>query len=126
MAELWRVDGHSGHVEDRMHRRTTALATCWRTGPATLTRSGASVLSGGTTWWCRATVIAVPIDHDRELYRERNIMERGIRWLRQMPPCHMLREGRSGYLDLVMVVVVRHWLQNPSPLTACPKQFGRC
>ena len=55
-----------------------------------------------------------PIEHDRELYRERNVVERGIGWLKQ---CRRLatrfEKMASSYLGLVMFVAVRHWLQNP-------------
>ena len=56
----------------------------------------------------------VPIEHDRERYRERNVVERGIGWLKQ---CRRLatrfEKTASSYLGLVMFVAVRHWLQNP-------------
>ena len=56
----------------------------------------------------------VPIQHDRVLYRERNIVERGIGWFKQ---CRRLatrfEKTASSYLGLVMFVAVRHWLQNP-------------
>ena len=56
----------------------------------------------------------VPIDHDRVLYRECNLVERGIGWLKQ---CRRLarcfEKTVTSYLGLVMFVAVRHWLQNP-------------
>ncbi len=51
-----------------------------------------------------------PIEHDRE----RNVVERGIGWLKQ---CRRLatrfEKTASSYLGPVMFVAVRHWLQNP-------------
>ncbi|MCY4519278.1 MAG: IS5 family transposase [Caldilineaceae bacterium] len=56
----------------------------------------------------------VPIDYDRELYRERNIVERSIGWFKQ---CRRLatrfEKSASSYQGLVMFVAVHHWLQNP-------------
>ena len=56
----------------------------------------------------------VPIDHNWELYRERNIVERGISWLKQ---CRRLatrfEKTASSNQSLVMFVAVRHWRQNP-------------
>lgn len=56
----------------------------------------------------------MPIDHNRELYREQNIVERGIGWFKQ---CRCLatrfEKTASSLLGLVMFAAVRHWLQNP-------------
>ena len=55
-----------------------------------------------------------PIAPDRVLYRERNIVERGIGWLKQYRRLTTRFEKTvSSYLELVMFVAVHHWLQSP-------------
>ena len=67
----------------------------------------------------------VPIDHNRELYRERNIMERGIGWFKQR---HLLTtryekdvpDGRTSPCSSPFVT----GCNIPSSImSTCPKQF---
>lgn len=55
-----------------------------------------------------------PIDHDRALYRERNIVECSIGWLKQgrhIATCYE-KTAASG-LGFVLFAAARHWLRNP-------------
>lgn len=55
-----------------------------------------------------------PIDYDRVLYRERNIVERSIGWLKQSRRIATRYEKTaSSYLGFVQFAAVRHWLRNP-------------
>ena len=51
----------------------------------------------------------VPIDQDRELYREHNVVERGIGWFKQY---HRLTTHFEKIASSYLVIAVHHWLQN--------------
>ncbi|MXZ23458.1 MAG: IS5 family transposase [Caldilineaceae bacterium SB0665_bin_21] len=55
-----------------------------------------------------------PIAYDRVLYRERNIVERSIGWLKQgrrIAICY--EKTAASYLGFVLFAAARHWLRNP-------------
>lgn len=56
----------------------------------------------------------VPIDYDRVLYRERNVVERSIGWLKQ--GCRVAtryEKTAASYLGFVLFAAARQWLRNP-------------
>ena len=56
----------------------------------------------------------VPIDYDRVLYRERNIVERSIGWLKQdRRIATRYEKTAASYLGFVLFAAARQWLRNP-------------
>ncbi|MDE0673078.1 MAG: transposase [Caldilineaceae bacterium] len=55
-----------------------------------------------------------PIDYDRVLYRERNIVERSIGWLKQgRRIATRYEKTAASYLGFVLFAAARQWLRNP-------------
>ena len=55
-----------------------------------------------------------PIAYDRVLYRERNLVERSIGWLKQSRRMATRYEKTAAsYLGFVLFAAARHWLRNP-------------
>ncbi len=55
-----------------------------------------------------------PIAYDRVLYRERNLVERSIGWLKQgRRMATRYEKTAASYLGFVLFAAARHWLRNP-------------